>query len=244
MKDRRSVGKLLLGLLYPPKCMFCKRNIPVDYEENVCAECLGKLPYTQNDGCFEVFGGAEYLISPLYYRGYVKTAIRDMKFKAKHENAAVLSRIMLSYVQKIDEAMCADAVVNVPLSKRSLLERGFNQTELLAAPIAEKLGIRFLKDALVKTRETKRQSSLTTLAERMENIANAYECAETLDGMTILLVDDVYTSGMTVYHCADALLKGGAKKVIALTAANAHKDVGMSMHDYNSAHILFGKNKL
>lgn len=239
MKNKRLKEKLL-DLFYPPKCMFCKRSIDKYEDYKVCPHCLDNLPYSKNNGCFEVFGGASYLISPLHYTGIVKNALRDLKFRAKYENAALLSRLMINYVQSIDEAKSADAVVSVPLSKKSLLERGFNQTELLAEPLAKAFGIEFIKNALTKVRETKRQSSLSTFAERAQNVMGAFKCNHTLTGKTVLLVDDIYTSGMTAYHCSNELIKSGAEKVIVLTAANAHKDIGVSLHDYKSAHILFG----
>ncbi len=237
---KRKLSEKLLDIFYPPKCMFCKKNIAKYDEYKVCDRCLSRLPYTKNNGSFETFGSASYLISPLMYNSGVKNAIRDLKFRAKYENAALLSMLMISCLRNIDEVKAADAVVPVPLSKKSLLERGFNQTELLAEPIAKAFGIQLLKNALIKVHETKRQSSLSTFLERAQNIAGAYRCCVDFEGKTVLLVDDVYTSGMTVYHCAKELIKSGAKKVIAITAANAHKDIGMSLHDYKSAHILFG----
>ena len=239
MKHSGKTSKFLLDILYPPKCMFCKRDLHSYDKYKVCAKCISSLPYTANNGCFETFGGAAYLISPLFYKDGVKTAIKDLKFRSKYENAALLSHLMINCIKNNSEAMHADVITCVPLSKSSLLKRGFNQTELLAKPISTALGIKYAPDLLTKVRETKRQSSLTTLSERAENIAGAYKCNAKLDGKTVLLADDVYTSGMTMYHCSNELLRCGAKKVIALTCANAHKDTGVSLHDYKAAHILF-----
>lgn len=239
MKNKRNLRERILDLLFPSKCMFCKREIRPTSDYKACDKCIASLPYTKNNGCFETAGYATYLISPLHYSKGVKNAIRDLKFNAKYENAALLSQLMISYIRNINEAKRADVIINVPLSPKKLLERGFNQTDLLAKPIAEAFGIFHMKDALKKIRETARQSSFSTLAERTQNIKDAFHCDSDLTGKTVLLVDDVYTSGMTIYHCAKELIACGAIKVIAVTAATAHKDIGISLHDYKAAHILF-----
>lgn len=238
MKRRRNIIiEKLLNIIYPRKCMFCKRPISEDDEEGVCRVCLAELPYTKNGGCFETIGGASYLISPFMYEGGVRTAIRDLKFKSKTDNAVTLAMFMSGYAVNIDEIKNADLIVNVPLSKNSLMKRGFNQTKLMAEEISQRIGVPFDEKVLIKTRETRRQSSLSTFRERARNVLGAYECIGDVAGKIIVLIDDVYTSGMTVCNCANALLEEGAAKVIALTAANAHKDIGYSSHDYKPSHI-------
>ena len=236
---RKKIFDNILDVVYPKKCMFCKKIISEQSGECACSECMASLPYTKNGGCFETFDKDTYLISPLLYKDNVKRAIRDLKFKSKFENAHFLSMIMCGYLFKNRQALGADVIVNVPLSKKSLLRRGFNQTELIASKISEVLGIRFDEEALIKVRETKRQSTLTTFGERAKNVIGAYRCVRDLSEKTVLLVDDVYTSGMTIYNCARELKKCGAKKVIAITCANAHVQKGYSVHDYKASRLVF-----
>ncbi len=222
--------------------MFCKSLIN-DKKNIVCKKCLSTLPYTKNNGCFDAIG-ADYLISPLLYKGNAARAIRDLKFKSKFENADVFASLICGYVFENKQAMAADIIVNVPLSPKSLARRGFNQTTLIADRISKKLNIAFDEDVLIKTRETKRQSSLKTFSERAQNIHNVYECTKDMHGKSVLLVDDIYTSGMTVYDCTRALKQRGANAVIAVTVANAHKDAGFSNHDYVASRLVFNaKNK-
>ena len=225
-------------MLYPPACIFCKRPLSPGDDEPVCKDCLAHLPYTKNHGCFEVFGGAAYLVAPFFYEGGVRRALHDLKFKSKYDNARVLAMFMAGYLENIAEAKSAGLVVAVPLSKKSYLKRGFNQTLLLARGICERLGLPLDEEALVKTRETKRQSSLKIFEDRAKNVHGAFTCTKDLSGKRVLLIDDIYTTGMTVYNCAKALTDAGAAKVIAVTAANAHKEIGYSTHDYKGSRVI------
>ena len=240
---RKNAFEYLIDIIYPAKCMFCKSHLGEHDEYGICGECLSGLPYTKNEGCFETIGGAAYLIAPLMYEGIVKNAIRDLKFRAKHENADALSMLICGYIRNNLQAMGADVIVNVPLSKKSLLRRGFNQTELIAQGISRRIGIKHDNEALIKVRETKRQSTLATFEQRAKNISGAYKCQKDMNGKTVLLVDDVYTSGATIYYCAQELIKNGASKVIAVVAANAHKDVGYSTHNYKASRLVFENYK-
>lgn len=240
MKNKRIIDKLL-GVFYPPICMFCKNPLPADGKDAVCKDCLTRLPYTKNSGCFEAFGKAAYLISPFYYKDGVKLALRDLKFKSKYSNAPVIAAFISGCLENIDEAKSADIIIPVPLSKKSYIKRGFNQSALLARSISERLGIPVDEDILIKTRETKRQSLLRGFEDRAKNVLGAFACTHALCGKTVLLTDDIYTTGMTVYNCAEALVNAGAKKVIAVTAATAHKEIGFSRHDYDASRLIFKK---
>ena len=104
--------------------------------------------------------------------------------------------------------------------------------------ICERLGLPLDEEALVKTRETKRQSSLKIFEDRAKNVHGAFTCTKDLSGKRVLLIDDIYTTGMTVYNCAKALTDAGAAKVIAVTAANAPKEIGYSTHDYKGSRVI------
>ena len=239
IKDK--IVNSFLNVIYPPKCMFCKTNLNEHSQYCACGNCLASLPYTKNGGCFETLDGETYLIAPLLYKGDVKRAIRDLKFRSKFENADFLAMLMCGYLWENKQALAADVIVNVPLSEKSLLKRGFNQTELIASKISKTLGIKLDTGALVKVRETKRQSSLATFDARAKNVFGAYRCVRDLSKKTVLLIDDVYTSGMTVYNCAKELKKCGVEKVIAVTCANAHVEKGFSTHDYKASRLVFKK---
>lgn len=240
-KEKKSIFNKLLDVIYPPACMFCKHPLSPSDDDMICKDCLAHLPYTKNHGCFEAFGGAAYLIAPFLYENGVRKAIHDLKFKSKYDNARVLAMFMAGYLANIEEIKAIDLVIPVPLSRKSFAKRGFNQTLLLAKGICERLNLLLDDRVLIKVRETKRQSSLRNFEDRARNVLDAYQCISDLSGKRILLVDDIYTTGMTVYNCAKALLDAGAEKVIAATIANAHKEIGVSSHDYKGSRLIFKK---
>jgi len=120
------------------------------------------------------------------------------------------------------------AVLPVPLGKRRLKERGYNQVGLVARPLAYNIGIEYIPQVLQKTRETRSQVGLSA-SQRHENVKNAYEAdPAAVKRKSVLLMDDVATTGSTISECTDSLLSAGAKEVYVLTIARA-----LSHHDLN-----------
>lgn len=120
------------------------------------------------------------------------------------------------------------AVLPVPLGKRRLKERGYNQVGLVARPLAYNIGIEYIPQVLQKTRETRSQVGLSAF-QRHENVKNAYQAdPAAVKRKSVLLMDDVATTGSTISECTDSLLSAGAKEVYVLTIARA-----LSHHDLN-----------
>ncbi len=116
----------------------------------------------------------------------------------------------------------ADVVVPVPLDRGRLRERGYNQAELIAKPLARLLGIPFRYYLLVRTKPRPNQLRLTR-RERWETVRGAYATHQTaqVDNLRVLLVDDVFTTGATLDSCSRALKAAGAARVVGLTVARA-----------------------
>jgi competence protein ComFC len=126
---------------------------------------------------------------------------------------------MISEIQKLNWTL--NLVTAVPLGLVRFKERGYNQATLLARPIALNLRIPFSSKALYRTRETRTQVGLT-VRERQENMAGAFQAkSETVHGRTVLLVDDVATSGATINACAKAILDAGAAGVYGFSLSRA-----------------------
>ena len=113
-----------------------------------------------------------------------------------------------------------DAVVPVPLSPRSLKNRGFNQALLLSRHLSKKKKIPLLMDVLIKILDTPSQVGLSA-KERAVNVKKAFACTGRVSGMNVLLIDDVMTTGATVNSCSRQLLGAGAESVHVLTLARA-----------------------
>ena len=114
-----------------------------------------------------------------------------------------------------------DVLIPVPLGKKRLKERGYNQVALVARPLAYQLEWRYEPDALWKKRETRSQVGLS-VSQRSENVQDAYQADPTIvKQKSILIMDDVATTGSTISACTTALLSAGARDVYVLTIARA-----------------------
>jgi ComF family protein len=121
-----------------------------------------------------------------------------------------------------------DLLVPVPLGKKRLKARGYNQVELVAKPLAYEVGWQYAPTALWKSRETRTQVGLS-ISQRRKNVLDAYQAdSEIVKRKSILLMDDVATTGSTIQSCSRALIDAGAQDVYALTIARA-----LSHHDLN-----------
>jgi ComF family protein len=114
-----------------------------------------------------------------------------------------------------------DVVMPVPLHASRFKERGYNQSELLAKPVAAWFNIAVDTRTLQRVRQTKTQMELN-LKERHQNVLDAFACRDKVDGQKVLLIDDVCTTGSTLDACAAALKQGGAAAIWGLTLARAH----------------------
>jgi ComF family protein len=120
------------------------------------------------------------------------------------------------------------AILPVPLGKNRLRERGYNQVALVARPLAYEVGMEYIPQALQKTRETRSQVGLG-ITQRHENVRNAYQAdPQAVKGRSVLLMDDVATTGSTISACTESLISAGAQEVYVLTIARA-----LSHHSLN-----------
>ncbi len=149
----------------------------------------------------------------------MREAIHRFKYSNSQDLVAPLGEMMVSYWQEV--SFSADLIIPVPLHTRRLRERGYNQAALLARELGKGVGLPVLEDALVRVRETSPQVDLNA-KERQENVRGAFHCpTDRLAGKSVLLVDDVYTTGATLEACSLALKQQGVGTVWALTLARA-----------------------
>ncbi|HEU5317569.1 MAG TPA: ComF family protein, partial [Chloroflexota bacterium] len=169
---------------------------------------------------------AECMVDPLplaavrsagLLRGPLRRAVHRLKYGGRRPAAASLAELLLAPVAQLGPLPPDAVVVPVPLHPDRRRERGFNQAEALAAPLAAALG-RPLRPAVLRVRATPTQVGLSR-AQRRANVRGAFAPAESLPAQAVLLVDDVTTTGSTLGSAAAACLEAGAAAVYAVTLA-------------------------
>jgi ComF family protein len=149
-----------------------------------------------------------------------------MKYRGNIALGEALATQMADYVRSL--RWQADAVIPVPLGNKRMKERGYNQVALVAEPLSYNLNLTYSPRALWKARDTRSQVGLN-VSQRQKNVENAYQAdRNAVLHKSVILMDDVATTGSTILSCTEALLRAGARDVYALTIARA-----LSHHDLN-----------
>jgi ComF family protein len=185
-------------------CIYCGAQLP---KRGVCARCE-HLPHAIN----ELRYGAAY-------QGVMRTAIHRLKYERDLGIALALAGMLTQIVQATNWQI--DMIMPVPLSERRKAHRGYNQAALLTYPLSLQLRLPENTKGLVRVHETRSQVNLN-FQERQENVQGAFSADPAIvKEKTIILVDDVFTTGATLNAAATALKEAGCSGVYALTAAKA-----------------------
>lgn len=190
---------------------------------HICSRCLhGIVPQTADKRWFTCLSnpidGDDYntltLFMPFSYSGIVDKALPRIKFDGNMEIARLFGLLLGEIIRT--EGITADLVVPVPLSEQRFRERGFNQAYEIAYPVSSICCIPMGEDVLKRTRNTGRQSDISNTTMRAVNISGAFDLNRNWDieGLRILLVDDVATTGNTLRECAVKLYENGASDVL------------------------------
>lgn len=214
----------LLDLVYPPRCPVCRR--PVESHRAWCSVCHAEVSHERE---LNLAGRRIAFLASCRvlcdYAGGVKKLIHALKFRGDTRPAPALAWLLSA---KLDcrRLTGVQAVVPVPLHPGRRAERGYNQTELIFRRWAEEQGWPWV-EALVRIRPTQPQWELSPSARR-RNIRGAFAVTrpDLIRGKTILLVDDIVTTGITMSECAKMLRRGGAVKVHALALSGGAWNLG------------------
>ena len=207
--------------------MFEKIKQIVFPRDLTCASCGREAVVNENGLCVDCAVGVEsFVTAPQidhldgYTAAYVYNDVSAaMIKKLKYSSARYLAR-PLADALNIPDGWEIDAVVPVPLHYRRIAERGFNQSELIAKRLSERLGLKYDDTLLVRRYDTKQQTRMTA-AGRRRNLKGAFLADEKCEGLNVLLIDDVRTTGSTLSECAKTLKKNGCAKVYAATCCFA-----------------------
>ena len=217
MKLNDELNKLSRGILdffFPRRCPCCGA---VAGTELLCKKCLRSLPFTGEHAVREgTFGRCA---APLYYEDRVREAILQFKFKAKLGGLSCFGMLMAECAAE-HYSGAFDAITWVPVSKKRLKKRGFDQTRYLTGSMCVDWHVAPI-ETLRKVTDNPPQSTLETEEQRRANVLGVYEAvnAEQFRGKRLLLVDDILTTGATLSECVRVLKEAGAGEVMCLTLA-------------------------
>ena len=233
----------IASIIFPNHCIICGNIMESSNMNYICIDCINKnLDYIHKDGyircnrCGKVLENQNSICickeeeiyfdecrSMLYYNNHTIDLIHKMKFSHRYlicrDFAAMLSHYYKDYIKSYD------AVSFVPLGKKRLLERGYNQSEIIAETISKILNIKLIDDIIFRKKETKALSSLNSKTERLNMIKNAFIINDHYNNnnkMNLLIIDDVITTGSTLNEISKDIKKLECiNKIGLLTVARA-----------------------
>ncbi len=221
------------GLFFPQACLACQEPL-VRGEQHLCTTCRTELPYTDyhllpaaDNPLSRRFWGKLPVAHTLSYlrflqHGRVQHLLHQLKYQGQQEVGRALGRLYGAELAAAELGPEFDLIVPVPLHRRKLARRGYNQADAFAEGLAAALPCPWSATALQRTEHTASQTQKNR-TERWQNVATVFEVAQSAEvvGRRILLVDDVLTTGATLEACGAVLLAAGAKTVSIATIACA-----------------------
>ncbi len=213
----------VIRLAFPEVCHFCGSRRPDSDIEYLCKKCASSIPFrSKNRRKFKCVDEVSLIrshlplsnnitvISACYYEDPVRRSLLRMKFHDEAFHYKEFGGIIAKIIE--NGSINCDYIIPVPLHRSREKERGYNQTMLIAKRVGELTGIKILDDCLIRIRETKRQSEAGSREGRLANMENAFEWRYrgSLKNRSLLILDDVLTSGTTMLSAAKAILSGSA----------------------------------
>lgn len=231
----RGYAGALLDLIYPPACAACGREVTGG--EVICPACLCSFTPSPRPACASCGAPVEREVrecdecpNPRYFERAVslydyhddrmRRAIHELKFAFRDPVAQPLAGLLVDGYGEFFQDETFDAIVPVPLHKKRLRQREFNQAALLAVALSRALNATLREDWTARIRNTRPQFGLPA-HRRPENIRGAFTASEAVRGASILVVDDIYTTGETVNELSRVLKEAGAARVCVLTLSRS-----------------------
>lgn len=208
------------NLIFPPICIICqneyfKRNVPI------CEKCLNKLSYLPQDILLKksVAKHLDELSITFVFDKHYQKIVHHLKYKEYRSLGYLIGQMIAkkNSISKINLKNCI--IIPIPLHPIKYRERGFNQADLLAKGFSDEMGVALNKKVLKRVKNTQSQTKLSK-QERKENMAGAFKARGIDDNFnSVILIDDVYTTGATMDAAAKSLKSVGVKKVAGIASA-------------------------
>lgn len=235
-----SLFKFIINFFYPSVCLSCNCNI-MSYN-SLCHVCWNKISFISNPSCFlcgkpKDFSTSECqcannkedliqdyrknikVISATVYNDVTKKYIFNFKFEKLEYLKELIGKIILTRLRS--EKVKVDVILPVPLHKKRLSNRGFNQSLLIGNVLRKGLGVNIIKNAIIRTKDNKSQIFMTSESERINNVKGIFDLnvnkLTLLSNKDIMLVDDVISTGSTSNECAKLLIESGCRSVLIVS---------------------------
>ncbi|MFQ5676875.1 MAG: ComF family protein [bacterium] len=218
-RSHRYTGAIL-DFIYPSFCIICSKRIESS-PKFVCQECWTSIPRLRQPADLDFDDLHIDRFQTIWaFDDTVQKIIHEVKFFGKKSLGKRLGEELATVALADSRYARADLIVPVPLHRTKRRERGFNQSAVLSESVSRALNIPVVTTALKRIRYTRPQSKLTAV-EREKNVRGAFQAGSSneLKKKTVILIDDVLTTGSTVRACSEVLKKAGVANVYALTVA-------------------------
>lgn len=243
MESFKEFFDVALETLFPSNltCFICGEEVQ-DSNFELCNKCEKRLPLVKKH-CMKcgspIYSDATHCLtcksnkrffdfarSAFIYKDGIAHAIQELKYENKKYLARPLAKFLeIQYLSVKNEIKPVDYIVPIPLSKERFKKRGYNQAELLSRELSKLVNIPTNTEIVGRVKDTVSQTKLT-FKERQENLNGAFKILNRtkVKDKSLILIDDVLTTGSTVSHCAEVLKRAGAKAVYVLTVATTDSD--------------------
>lgn len=206
-------------------CQACQDDFP--FLENTCKLCsieLGSEPQINSNSicgqCLQSPPTVDYALSLFRYETPVDYLISQLKFKQQLPFAAIMGFLLKAHVLESTQEGIPDALLPVPLHKKRLIKRGFNQSLEISRSVAKEMKLPLLLDTVKRKKDTLMQTDLNA-SERRRNVKDCFEMKKVPEHQHIVIIDDVVTTGSTTNELARLLKNAGVKKVGVWSIARA-----------------------
>ena len=228
------ISNLLLELIFPGRCAVCDSVLAWSQKE-ICEECSRKLEYSDGNVCMKcgkpVKPEEEYCYdckkkvhyfkqgAALFSYEYIRTSLYKFKYSGRREYAAFYGRQMAYHMEEKRRLWKPEALIPVPIHKKKLKKRGYNQAELIAKQLSEYWNIPVITNLVVRCKNTRPMKEIVG-TDRQNNLKKAFKLGvNDVKLSTIIIIDDIYTTGSTIDAVSKVCLEAGISRVYFLTVS-------------------------
>lgn len=208
-------------------CINCEKRFYEEearyyYKRNcICNKCADSYKMYREDSTHYAGPNMEFYAPAFVYSNEFKKSFLKFKFQGYKTYGHILAELAADRIRENPYFDDYDRIIPVPISKYRMNERGFNQSEIMLEHIAKAMN-KPIFHCLIRIKHSTPQSKFQRFRLRAKNVKDAYDCTHQFNGENLILFDDVYTSGSTMYECAKILKKQGAGKIAGISCAHSY----------------------